>query len=144
MPFKEHLQTAASENWKCFIPSQVCVCKKDVLNNFTKLKGKQLCRNPFFNKADGLEPAILLKKETPAHVHFCEFFKTFKSIYQGEHLLTVASGNGNCLFLRRFVLFEVQCYFNEKVRAGNKTEVHDKARKTLLQGKSSELLLVSR
>ena len=37
-------------------------CKKVVLKNFTKLTGKHLCHNLFFNKDAGLRPATLLKK----------------------------------------------------------------------------------
>ena len=36
-------------------------CKKNVLKNFTKFKGKHLRQSPFFNKVAGLGPAILLK-----------------------------------------------------------------------------------
>ena len=37
-------------------------CQKDVLKNFTKFTGKQLCQSLFFNKVVGLRPATLLKK----------------------------------------------------------------------------------
>ena len=37
-------------------------CKKDVLRNFAKFKGKHLCQSPFFNKVAGLKPPTLLKK----------------------------------------------------------------------------------
>ena len=60
--FKEHLRRAASEKWQYFILSQVCFCKKGVLNNLTIFAGKQLCQKLFFNKAGGLKPATLLKK----------------------------------------------------------------------------------
>ena len=37
-------------------------CKKDVLRNFAKFKGKHLCQRLFFNKVAGLRPATLLEK----------------------------------------------------------------------------------
>ena len=42
--------------------------KKDVLKNFAKFAGKQLCWNLSFNKVAGLNPAILLKKRIQ---HWC-------------------------------------------------------------------------
>ena len=39
-----------------------CSVRKDVLRNFTKLTGKHLCHNLFFNEVAGLRPATLLKK----------------------------------------------------------------------------------
>ena len=40
---------------------QVVFCKKGVLKNFSKFKGKHLFQSLFFNKAVGLRPATLLK-----------------------------------------------------------------------------------
>ena len=37
-------------------------CKKGVLRNFAKLKGKQLCQGLLFNKVADLRPTTLLKK----------------------------------------------------------------------------------
>ena len=37
-------------------------CEKGVPKNFTKVAGKHLCQNLFFNKVRGLKPATLLKK----------------------------------------------------------------------------------
>ena len=34
-------------------------CKKDVLRNFTKFRGKQLFQSPFFNKVAGLRNTFL-------------------------------------------------------------------------------------
>ena len=36
-------------------------CKKGVLRNFTKFKGKHMCQSLYFNKVAGLSPATLLK-----------------------------------------------------------------------------------
>ena len=38
------------------------LCKKDVLKNFAKFKGKHLHQSLFFNKITDLRPAALLKK----------------------------------------------------------------------------------
>ena len=37
-------------------------CKKDILWNFAKFTGNDLCQSLFFNKVPGLRPATLLKK----------------------------------------------------------------------------------
>ena len=55
------------------------VCKKGVLRNFTKFKGKHLCQSLFINKNAGLRPAILLKKRLWHRcfpVNFAKFLKT--------------------------------------------------------------------
>ena len=39
-----------------------CSVKKGVLRNFANFTGKHLCQSLFFNKAEGLRPASLLKK----------------------------------------------------------------------------------
>ena len=44
-----------SSHWRCSV-------KKDVLKNFAKSTGKQLCQSLFFNKVTGLRSATLLKK----------------------------------------------------------------------------------
>ena len=36
--------------------------KKDILKNLANFTGKRLCQSLFFNKVEGLNPAILLKK----------------------------------------------------------------------------------
>ena len=51
-------------------------CKKGVLRNFAKFKGKYLCQSLFFNKV-----ATLFKKETLSQVFFCEFCKISKNIF---------------------------------------------------------------
>ena len=54
-------------------------CKKGVLRNFTKFKGKHLYQSVFFNKVAGLRPATLLKKRLWHRcfpVNFVEFLRT--------------------------------------------------------------------
>ena len=53
--------------------------KKRVLESFAKSTGKYLCWSLFFNKAAGLRPAILLKRETLTQMFSCEFWKIFKN-----------------------------------------------------------------
>ena len=53
-------------------------CGKGVLRNFIKFTGKQLCQSLFFNKAAGVRPANLLKKETLPQVFSCEFCEISK------------------------------------------------------------------
>ena len=48
-------------------------CKKGVLRNFTKFTEKRLYQSLFFNKAAGLRPATLIKKETWAQLFSDEF-----------------------------------------------------------------------
>ena len=56
-----------------------CSAKKDVLRNFAKFTGKDLCQSFFFNKVAGLRPATLLKKR-PWHrcfpVNFAKFLRS--------------------------------------------------------------------
>ena len=50
-------------------------CKKGVLRNFAKFKGKHLCQRLFFNKVAGLRPATLLKKRLwHRYFHVFTFF----------------------------------------------------------------------
>ena len=62
-------------------------CKKVVLRNFTKFKGKHLCQSLlfnkvsglFFDKVEGIRPATLLKKRLWRrcfHVNFVKFLRT--------------------------------------------------------------------
>ena len=55
------------------------ICKKGVLRNFAKFRGKHLCQSLFLNKVAGLRPATLLKKKTLAHVFSCEFCEVSKN-----------------------------------------------------------------
>ena len=74
-------------------------CKKGVLRNFAKFKGKHLYQRLLFNKVAGLGPATLLKKslcnfikkESLVQVFSCEFCKISKKIFFTEHLRETAS-----------------------------------------------------
>ena len=65
-------------------------CKKSVLRIFPKFTGKHLCQSLFFNKAAGLRPATLLKKETLAQVFSCEFCKIPKNNFSYSTPLVAA------------------------------------------------------
>ena len=57
-----------------------CSTRKDVLRNFAKFTGKDLCQSLFFNKATGLRPATLLKMKLWRGcfpVSFEKFLRTF-------------------------------------------------------------------
>ena len=47
------LKITVTANWLCRSKHQTCSMKKDVLRNFTKFTGKQLCQSIFFNKVAG-------------------------------------------------------------------------------------------
>ena len=54
-------------------------CKKGVLKNFTKFRGKHLCQSLFFNKVADLSPTTLLKKRLWHRcfpVNFSKFLRT--------------------------------------------------------------------
>ena len=59
-----------SSFWRSRRPEEFC--KKEVLENFAKFKGKHVWHILFFNKVVGLRLAILLKKGTSTGVS-CEF-----------------------------------------------------------------------
>ena len=69
-------------------------CKKGVLRNFTKSKGKHLCQSLFFN----------IKKESLAQVFFCEFCEISKNTFLTEHLWWLLLYIG-----RLFLLFVARC-----------------------------------
>ena len=54
-PFRYLIKISRSNHPEVF-------CKKGVLGNFTKFKGKHQCQGLFFNKVKGLRPPTLLKK----------------------------------------------------------------------------------
>ena len=64
----------------------LCSVKKGVLRNFPKFLKKHLCQNLFFNKVAGQKPATFIKKETLAHVFFCEFCEISQNTFPTEHL----------------------------------------------------------
>ena len=74
-------------------------CKRDVLKNFTKLIGKQLCQSFFFNKVAGLRPSTLLEKR----LWYCCFLENFvkfsRTPFLTEHLRWL------------FLALNEQCYY---------------------------------
>ena len=72
--------------------SQV-LCKKDVLKNFAKFKGKDLCLSLFLVKLEAL---------SPAHVFSDEFCKIFKNSYFVKHLRMAASVWCRLIFQKHF------------------------------------------
>ena len=60
-------------------------CKKGVLRNYAKFKGKHLWQSLFFNKVAG-EVCDYIKKETLAQVFSCEYFQIFKNAFFMKHL----------------------------------------------------------
>ena len=69
------------------------LCKKDVLKNFAKFTGKQLCWSLLFNKVAviKLQACNFIKKETPTQVFPCEFCEILKNTIFTEHLRETAS-----------------------------------------------------
>ena len=55
-------------------------CKKGVLKNFAKFKGKHLCQSLFFDKVAGAA-CNFIKKETLAQMFSCEFCKISKNTF---------------------------------------------------------------
>ena len=60
-------------------------CKKDVLRNFAKFTGRQLCESRFFNKIAGVVP------ETLSQVFSCEFIEISKTTFFTEHYRVTTS-----------------------------------------------------
>ena len=61
-------------------------CKKGVLKNFAKFKGKHLCQSLFFNKVAGPRPAPLLKKRLWHRCFPVNFAKFLRIPFLTEHL----------------------------------------------------------
>ena len=79
-------------------------CKKVVLRNFAKFKGKHLCQSLFFNKRD-LRPEAcnFIVKET-WHRSSCEVGEISKNTFFTEHLRATAyQGVRNVSFSKNFV-----------------------------------------
>ena len=75
-----------------------CSIKKDVLKNFAKFTGKQLCQSLFFKKSCRPEPATFLKK-TLWHRCFPENFAKFY-----EHVFyRTPPGKRFCLYSKIFL-----------------------------------------
>ena len=66
---------------KCRSSRPEVFCKKSVLGNFAKFKGKHLCQSLFFNKVSGLKPQAcnFVKKGTLVQVFSCEFCEISKN-----------------------------------------------------------------
>ena len=64
--------------------------KKDVLRNFAKFTGKQLCQSSFFNKGGGLACSFI-KKETLVQVFSCKFCEISKNTFYCRTPLVAAS-----------------------------------------------------
>ena len=68
-------------------------CKKGVLKNSAKFRGKYLCQGLFFNKVADLSPQALnfIKMETLAQVFSCEFGEISKiSFFHRTPLVAVS------------------------------------------------------
>ena len=61
-------------------------CKKDILRNFAKFTGKQLCQSLFLNKVASLRPATLLKKSLWHRCFPLNFSKFLRTLFFTEHL----------------------------------------------------------
>ena len=73
-------------------------CKKGVLRNFAKFRGKHLGRNLFFNKVAGLRPATLFKKRLWHRCFPMNFVKFPRATFFTEHLRATASEEYNWTF----------------------------------------------
>ena len=60
--------------------------KKGVLKNLTKVTGKLLCQSLFFNKAEGLRSATLLRKRVWHRCFPVNFVEISKSTFFTEHV----------------------------------------------------------
>ena len=87
-----------------------------ILENFTKLTEKYLCRSLFYNNVAELQPATLLKKRL-SRVFSCEFSEIFKNTFFYRHLRATAS---SCYFFVWEVVnpwqktvFSAKCNFSE-------------------------------
>ena len=78
-------------------------CKEGVLKNFTKFKGKHLCKS-LFNKVAGLRPATLIKKRVWHRCFTVNFAKFLGTSFLTEHLrwllLNLDQGSTRTVILR--------------------------------------------
>ena len=72
-------------------------CRKDVLRNFAKFTGKNLCQNLFFNKVASLSPATLLKKRLWHRCFPVNFAKLLKRLF-------LQNTSGGCFWLNKHKL----------------------------------------
>ena len=61
-------------------------CKKVILRNFSKLRGKHLCQSLFFSKVVNLRSATLLKKRLSHRCFLVDFVKFLRTAFFVEHL----------------------------------------------------------
>ena len=105
-------------------------CKKGVLRNFTKVTGKHLCQNLFFNNVAGPRNATLLKKRLWHRcfpVNFAKFLRTrFLTEYLRRLLLNLNFSKKltkncaiNCcellLILQCIILLKGQTHFDKNI-----------------------------
>ena len=62
------------------------LCKKGVLRNFIKFRGKHLCQSLLFNKVADLRPATLLKKKLWHRCFPVNFVNFLRIPFLTEHL----------------------------------------------------------
>ena len=67
------------------------LCKKGVLRNFAKFKGKHLSQSLLFNKVTVLRSATLFKKRLWHRCFSVNFVKFLRTPFFTEHLRTTAS-----------------------------------------------------
>ena len=75
-----NLECKCHENFRHRSSCPRMFCKKGVVGNFAKFKGKYLCQKLLFNKVAGLRPATLLKKSLwhmCFPVNFAKFLRTY-------------------------------------------------------------------
>ena len=87
-------------------------CRKDVLRNFEKFTGKQLCQSLFFNKVVGLRTVTLLKKRfwyRCFRVNFSKFLKT-PSITEHLRWLLLKTPVNQLIFTEELV--DLQLYYS--------------------------------
>ena len=74
---------------RCYYSEAVlrrCSIKIDVLRNFAKFTGKQLCQSLFFNKIAGLSPSSLFKKRLWHRCFPVNFEKFLRTHFVTKHL----------------------------------------------------------
>ena len=66
------------------------------------------------------EACNFIKKETPAHVLSCEFYKVFQSIFHVEHLLVTASLTEDCVLVYvYYILLTTECQWKINPNLGD-------------------------
>ena len=94
------------------------ICKKCVLRNFAKFRGKHLCQSLFLNKGAGLRHEALIQ------VFSSEFSEISKNTFYYRAPLAAASGIRPCCFHRKIeisIRVELSCSKNIVLFASMKT-----------------------